>query len=157
MQCQQNGEDRNPPRDGNPENPDPLEPQTRGSDGRRYPGLVLSGLVTLIGVGTVGTAVVTPTSRAATVAIVGLGAAVAIAGGYNTLRQAIDVRPSITADVAAVCCGLCLVLVALTLETDSPVFWSGLTGGAVVAALAGYNGYRTRENRTISQDATTRG
>jgi hypothetical protein len=156
MQCQQNGESTtHPGRDADPSDPDPnLQPHAHGSGGRRVPGLVLSALVTVLGLWTVGSAVGTPVSGAAAVAVAAFGLAVAVAGGYNTVRQAIDIRPSITADVAIVSCGLCLVLTTLTLE---PIFWSGLLRGTVVAGLAGYNGYRTRENRTISGGSASGG
>lgn len=156
MECKQNRADRRRRRDDESEPPDPgFDPHTRGPGGERYPGLVLSALVALIGLGTVASAVVARPGEAAAAAIVLLGGVVAIAGAYNTLRRAIEIRPSITADVATVCCGLCLVLTALTIDRTAPVFWTGLAGGALVAALAGYDGYRTRENRSIGRDART--
>lgn len=158
MECKQNHADRRRRRDDETDPPDPgFDPHTRGPGGERYPGLVLSALVALIGLGTVGSAVLSQPGEAAAAAIVLLGGIVTIAGAYNTLRRAIEIRPSIAADVATVACGLCLVLTALTVDRTAPVFWSGLAGGALVAALAGYDGYRTRENRSIARDARTRG
>lgn len=158
MESKRNHADRRRTRDDESEPPDPgFDPHTRGPGGERFPGLVLSALVTLIGLGTVGSAVLTEPGEAAAVAITLLGGVVAVAGAYNTLRRAIQIRPSITADVATVCCGLCLVLTALTVDKTVPVFWSGLAGGALVAALGGYDGYRTRESRSIAMDGRTRG
>lgn len=153
MHCQRNHANRRRSRDDDPEPPDPgFDPHTRGPDGGRHLGLALSALVALIGLGTVGSAIWAQPGRATALAIAGLGVVVATAGGYNTVRRSIDIRPSITADVASVCCGLSLVLTALTLDTATPVFLGVLGGGALVAALAGYNGYRTRENRRISRE-----
>ena len=116
----------------------------------------MSALVALLGLWTVGSGIDAGSAGPARWGIVGLGVLVALAGGYNTVRQAMDVRPSISAGVWAVFCGLCLVLVGLVVETNQSLLWSPVASGTLIAVLAGYNSYRARERREVTRDGTRR-
>lgn len=124
------------------------EPGTRTTDDTRAT-MYVSGLVSLVGLWIAVSPFVYETTEMALWNNVVVGAAIFLIAGYNFYRTYEGTLASVGSASLVALLGLWMIVTPFVMALDSDVlFWSNVAAGAVVALLAGYNAYASREART---------
>lgn len=143
------------PRNHSPHGPDrprgPAEdPIATGDGGRRHHTAAISGIVVVLG-GWIALAGVVYNASATGLVYFGLaGTTIAGPAAYNAIRQYADVPASVAASVLVTLCSLFLVASSFWVSLPASGHWSVALTGVVIATLAGYVGYGTRERQTVA-------
>lgn len=136
---------------------DPLdEPDQIANEERRRNTAFVSGLVAVLGAWVALSVLVYDVSQAAFWNNVAAGGVVFLAGGYNYYRQYNGVPLSVAVAALVAILGVWLVVAAAAFALTTGAFWSTLVSGVLIAGLAGYNAYESREARAVAADPGTR-
>jgi len=115
----------------------------------------LSGIVSLFGLWIAAAPFVYGGSEIALWNNVAVGVAVFLVAGYNYYRMATRLPASVAAAGLVALLGLWSIAAPFVLVfLDDGLFWSTVVSGIVVAALAGYNVYETRQARAADRVRT---
>ena len=131
------------------------EPQQVANEERRRNTAFVSGIVAVLGAWVALSVLVYDVSQAAFWNNVACGVVVFLAAGYNYYRQYSDVPLSVGVAALVAIIGIWLVVAAAAFEMITGAFWSTLVSGLLIAGLAGYNAYESREARAVTTDSGT--
>lgn len=132
---------------------DPRDESTQiANDERRRNTAFVSGVIAVIGLWVALSVLVYDVGTASLWNNVAVGCAISLAGGYNYYRLSNDIPLSTGVATLVAVLGIWLLVAAALLEMSTGLFWSTAVSGLLVAGLAGYNAYESREARTVVTD-----
>ncbi len=132
---------------------DPRNESTQiANEERRRNTAFVSGIVAVIGAWVALSVLVYDVATASLWNNVAVGAVVFLAAGYNYYRLSNDIPLSTGIATLVALLGLWLIVAAALLEMTMGLFWSTAVSGLLIAGLAGYNAYESREATTVATD-----
>lgn len=126
------------------------EPTQIATEERRRSTPFVSAIVAAIGAWVVASAFFFEAEAASLWNGVVVGAVVFLAAGYNFYRVSNDIPPSTGVGSLVAVLGLWLIASAALLGMPGGLFWSTVVSGLLIAGLAGYDAYESREARTVA-------
>lgn len=135
---------------------DPRDESTQiANDERRRNTAFISGVIAVIGIWVALSVLVYDVGTASLWNNVAVGGVVFLAGGYNYYRLSNDIPLSTGIATLVAILGIWLVVAPVLLEMGTGLFWSTVVSGLLIAGLAGYNAYESREARTVATDTAS--
>lgn len=131
------------------------EPDQIANEQRRRNTAIVSGIVAVIGAWVAISVFVYDVAQATFWNNVVVGVVVFLAAGYNYYRQYNDIPLSIGVASLVALLGIWLIVATAFLDMAAGAFWSTLVSGLLIAGLAGYNAYESREARAVTTEPET--